>query len=77
MEAILNPLSMLKREADSIRSVIKTIEDNILDLQSQITEVTLHKTSLTLIVGAIDTEMDRLRNAVHTAEQLEFELDPE
>lgn len=77
MEALPNPLSVLKREADSIRAVLKTIEDNIKELNNQIEEVQLQKSSLQLVVQAIDNEMDRIRIANPIVEQLEFELDPE
>jgi predicted nucleic acid-binding Zn-ribbon protein len=77
MEALPNPLSVLKREADSIRAVLKTIDENIKDLNSQIEEVQLQKSSLQLVVQAIDNEMDRIRIANPIVEQLEFELDPE
>jgi predicted nucleic acid-binding Zn-ribbon protein len=75
MEALQNPLSILKREADSIRSVIKTIDSNIADLHNQITEVTVQKSSLVLVVQAIDNEMDRIRTTGPIAEQLEFVLE--
>jgi predicted nucleic acid-binding Zn-ribbon protein len=75
MEALQNPLSILKREADSIRSVIKTIDGNISDLKNQITEVTAQKSSLVLVVQAIDNEMDRIRTTGPIAEQLEFVLE--
>jgi hypothetical protein len=77
MEALQNPLAILKREADSIRAVIKTIDGNIAELHDQITEVTVQKASLVLVVQAIDNEMDRIRVSNPIVEQLEFELDPE
>jgi predicted nucleic acid-binding Zn-ribbon protein len=77
MEALPNPLSVLKREADSIRAVLKTIDEKIKELNSQIEEVQLQKSSLQLVVQAIDNEMDRIRIANPIVEQLEFELDPE
>jgi hypothetical protein len=77
MEALQNPLAILKREADSIRAVMKTIDGNIVELQGQITEVTVQKASLVLVVQAIDNEMDRIRTSNPIVEQLEFELDPE
>lgn len=77
MESLQNPLSILKKEADSIRIVIKTIDGNITDLQNQIADVLVQKESLSLVVQAIDNEMDRIRIANPIIEQLEFELDPE
>lgn len=77
MEALQNPLAILKREADSIRAVIKTIDGNIVELQNQIEEVTVQKGSLVLVAQAIDNEMDRIRVSNPIVEQLEFELDPE
>ena len=77
MEALQNPLAILKREADSIRAVIKTIDGNIAELQNQIVEVTVQKGSLVLVAQAIDNEMDRIRVSNPIVEQLEFELDPE
>jgi len=77
MEALQNPLAILKREADSIRAVIKTIDGNIVELQNQITEVAVQKGSLVLVAQAIDNEMDRIRVSNPIVEQLEFELDPE
>jgi len=77
MEALQNPLAILKREADSIRAVIKTIDDNIVELQNQIVEVSVQRASLTLVAQAIDNEMDRIRVSNPIVEQLEFELDPE
>ena len=77
MEALPNPLSILKREADSIRAVLKTIDENIKGLNNQIEEVQLQKSSLQLVIQAIDNEMDRIRIANPIVEQFEFELDPE
>jgi len=77
MEALQNPLAILKREADSIRAVIKTIDGNIAELQNQIVEVSVQRASLTLVAQAIDNEMDRIRVSNPIVEQLEFELDPE
>ena len=77
MESLQNPLSILKKEADSISIVIKTIDGNITDLQNQIVDVLVQKESLSLVVQAIDNEMDRIRIANPIIEQLEFELDPE
>ena len=77
MEALPNPLSILKREADSIRAVLKTIDENIKGLNNQIEEVQLQKSSLQLVIQAIDNEMDRIRIANPIVEQLEFEVDPE
>jgi hypothetical protein len=77
MEILQNPLSTLRHEADSIRAVINTIDGNIVELQGQITEVTIQKASLLLVVQAIDNEMDRIRLTNPVAEQLEFELAPE
>ena len=77
MESLPNPLSVLKREADSIRAVLKTIDENIKGLNDQIGEVQLQKSSLQLVVQAIDNELQRIRIANPIVEQLEFELDPE
>ena len=77
MESLQNPLAILKKEADSIRIVIKTIDGNIADLQNQIVDVLVQKESLSLVVQAIDNEMDRIRITNPIIEQLEFELDPE
>jgi len=77
MDALPNPLSTLKREADSIRAVLKTIDENIKGLNNQIGEVQLQKSSLQLVIQAIENEMDRIRIANPIVEQLEFELDPE
>jgi len=77
MEALPNPLSILKREADSIRAVLKTIDENIKGLNNQIEEVQFQKSSLQLVIQAIDNEMDRIRIANPIVEQLDFELDPE
>ena len=77
MEALQNPLAVLKREADSILAVIKTIDGNIVELQNKIVEVTVQKASLVLVAQAINNEMDRIRVSDPIVEQLEFELDPE
>lgn len=77
MEALQNPLAVLKREADSILAVIKTIDDSIVELQNQIVKVTVQKASLVLVAQAINNEMDRIRVSNPIVEQLEFELDPE
>jgi hypothetical protein len=77
MESLQNPLAILKRESDSIRNVIKTIDGNIAELQEQTTAVLAQKTALTLVAQAIDNEMDRIRVANPVVEQLEFELDLE
>jgi len=77
MELLQDRLSILKREADSIRNVIKTIDGNMAELHNQMTELASQKSSLHLVAQAIDNEMDRIRAANPIIEQLEFELDPE
>lgn len=77
MEALQNPLAVLKRESDSIRGVIKEIELNIADMQEKATQLSVQKAAFILVVQAIDNEMDRIRIASPTVEQLEFALDPE
>jgi chromosome segregation ATPase len=68
------PLPLLKREADSIKSVIAKVEEDIRKLQDQITDLTTSKASLVLVCTAIDNEMDRIRQQ---PEQLELELEVE
>jgi chromosome segregation ATPase len=68
------PLPLLKREADSIKSVIAKVEEDIRKLQDQITDLTTHKASLVLVCTAIENEMDRIRQQ---PEQLELELEVE
>jgi chromosome segregation ATPase len=72
--SIDQPLPLLKREADSIKSVIAKVEEDIKKLQDQITDLTTSKTSLVLVCNAIDNEMDRIRQL---PEQLELELEVE
>jgi len=71
-----NPLAVLKRESDSIRAVVTTIDGNIADLNNKITELATQKHSLNLVVTAIDNEMDRLRS-IGVEEQLDLPLDEE
>jgi predicted nucleic acid-binding Zn-ribbon protein len=77
MEALQNPLAILKREADSIRDVIKSLDNDVAEIQKQITALSIQRSSLVLVAQAIDNEMDRIRTANPIVEQLEFELDPE
>jgi hypothetical protein len=76
MSAIVldNPLTLLKRESDSIRTVIAKIEGDIRQLNDQITELWVQKASLNLVATALDNEMDRIRTA---PEQLELDLEVE
>jgi predicted nuclease with TOPRIM domain len=76
MSAIVldNPLTLLKRESDSIRTVIAKIDGDIRQLNDQITELMVQKASLNLVATALDNEMDRIRTA---PEQLEFDLEVE
>lgn len=69
-----NPLALLKRELDSIRSVITEIDGNISKLNDQITELTTQKVSLNLVATALDNEMDRIRRV---PQQMELELELE
>ncbi len=69
-----NPLVLLKRELDSIRSVVTEIDDNITKLNDQITELTVQKVSLNLVANALDNEMDRIRRL---PQQLELDLELE
>jgi chromosome segregation ATPase len=72
--ALDNPLALLKRELDSIRSVVTEIDGNITKLNDQITELTVQKASLNLVATALDNEMDRIRLAPQQLE-LNLELD--
>lgn len=72
-----NPLAILKRELDSIRSVITEIDGNVTKLNDQITELMTQKASLNLVASAIDNEMDRIRTAPQQLEQLELGLELE
>jgi predicted nuclease with TOPRIM domain len=76
MSAIVldNPLALLKRECDSIRAVITKIDGDIRQLNDQITELMVQKSSLNLVATALDNEMDRIRTA---PEQLELDLEVE
>ena len=76
MSAIVldNPLTLLKRESDSIRTVIAKIDGDIRQLNDQITELMIQKASLNLVATALDNEMDRIRTA---PEQLELDLEVE
>lgn len=69
-----NPLALLKRELDSIRSVITEIDGNITKLNDQITELAVQKASLNLVAAALDNEMDRIRRV---PQQLELNLELE
>lgn len=69
-----NPLVLLKRELDSIRSVVTEIDGNVTKLNDQITELTVQKMSLNLVANALDNEMDRIRRL---PQQLELDLELE
>lgn len=69
-----NPLSLLKREADSIRNVIAKIDGDVETLNAQITELMVQKASLNLVATALDNEMDRIRLS---PQQLELDLEVE
>ena len=73
--AVSSPLALLKRELESIRSVIAEIDGSITKLNDQIAELTGQKVSLNLVATALDNEMDRLRTAPRQLEQLELDLE--
>lgn len=66
-QPILDPLSLLKREADGMRHAIGQIDE-------QIVNATVQKAGLVAMVSALDNEMDRLRAAAKDKDQLEFDL---
>lgn len=69
-----NPLALLKREVDSIRSVVIKIDSDVTALNDQITELMVQKASLNLVATALDNEMDRIRLS---PKQLELDLEVE
>jgi hypothetical protein len=71
----MNPLVALKKESDSIRAVIKTVDENVQTLKDQQAELLGQKDTLSLVVQAIENEMDRIRIANPIVEQLEFVID--
>lgn len=78
MTSVPNPLTVLKREADSITAVITQIDANIEELKQKIEEVGVQRHSLNLVVAAIENEMDRLRsNGVEEQLELPLSEDPE
>jgi len=79
MSTATSPLTLLKREMDSIRSVVFKVEEDIAELNNKVIELSTQKTSLLLIANAIDNDMERLRNlpASNSDTQIEFDLDPE
>lgn len=79
MSSATSPLTLLKREMDSIRSVVFKVEEDIAELNNKVIELSTQKTSLLLIANAIDNDMERLRNLPSSGSdaQIEFDLDPE
>lgn len=78
MSSATSPLTLLKREMDSIRSVVFKVEEDIAELNNKVIELSTQKTSLLLIANAIDNDMERLRNLPSSSDtQIEFDLDPE
>lgn len=78
MTSVPNPLTVLKREADSITAVITQIDANVEELKKKIEEVSVQRHSLNLVVTAIENEMDRLRsNGVEEQLELPLSEDPE
>jgi hypothetical protein len=71
----MNPLVALKKESDSIRAVIRTVDENVQTLKDQQAELLGQKETLSLVVQAIENEMDRIRIANPIVEQLEFVID--
>jgi len=71
----MNPLIALKKESDSIRSVMRTVDENVQTLKDQQAELLGQKETLSLVVQAIENEMDRIRIANPIVEQLEFVID--
>lgn len=71
----MNPLVALKKESDSIRSVIRTVDENVQSLKDKQVELLEQKETLSLVVQAIENEMDRIRIANPIVEQLEFVVD--
>ena len=71
----MNPLVALKKESDSIRSVIRTVDENVQSLKDKQVELLEQKETLSLVVQAIENEMDRIRIANPIVEQLEFVID--
>lgn len=79
MSSATSPLTLLKREMDSIRSVVFKVEEDIAELNNKVIELSTQKTSLLLIANAIDNDMERLRNLPSPSSdtQIEFDIDPE
>ena len=79
MSSATSPLTLLKREMDSIRSVVFKVEEDIAELNNKVIELSTQKTSLLLIANAIENDMERLRNLPSPSSdtQIEFDLDPE
>lgn len=79
MSSATSPLTLLKREMDSIRLVVFKVEEDIAELNNKVIELSTQKTSLLLIANAIDNDMERLRNLPSSSSetQIEFDLDPE
>lgn len=79
MSSATSPLTLLKREMDSIRSVVFKVDEDIAELNNKVIELSTQKTSLLLIANAIENDMERLRNLPSPSSdtQLEFDLDPE
>ncbi len=79
MSSATSPLTLLKREMDSIRSVVFKVDEDIVELNNKVIELSTQKTSLLLIANAIENDMERLRNLPSPSSdtQIEFDLDPE
>lgn len=79
MSSATSPLTLLKREMDSIRSVVFKVDEDIAELNNKVIELSTQKTSLLLIANAIENDMERLRNLPSPSSdtQIEFDLDPE
>lgn len=72
MQLLDNPLTVLKKEVDQIRSVVTTIADKIAETNENATQLAMQRATLLLVAEAIEMKMDSLR--ANGSVQLELDL---
>jgi len=72
MITLESPLTVLKKEADQIRSVIAEVSAKITETHEHATQLGMQRATLILVAEAIDEKLDSMR--ANNPSQLELDL---